>query len=148
MKSFKFLILSLLVFNKIVSQNIVIDNSNPTKESIIKKWNYFTINDTIQVKIITHVPAQAVCGTSAAASISIVENINGRRFRILNLCNVSKKYFDNQIIKIIPAKKPEFAVSLPFNYEFIDGYKFKYVPSESDINILDTTWIRIIREED
>ena len=101
-------------------------------------WEYFELESTIDVKIINHIPAPALCGTIAFASVTIVETKEGQKIRILDLCN-SSDYNENEIVKISPQKKPKFNVMLP--YRMIKNVKTKQNEySELDIKILKTAY--------
>jgi len=108
---------------------------------IQEKWQYFTFNDTLTAKVIQHYPTKILCGTVAVASMTIVELNNGEIIRVLDLCGQSAELRQNQIIKITPAKKPEFKVSLPFIFEKNDlTNKIESKSKEFDLYILKTTW--------
>lgn len=90
-------------------------NTIPKEESQIlsygeeKDWQYFELEKAIEVKIIDHSPSPALCGNLAFASVTIVETKEGERIRILDVCNTSA-YRENEIVKVLPAKKPDFNV--------------------------------------
>ena len=76
-----------------------------------ESWCYFDMKDTLHATIISHYPAEAFCGISATGSISIVK-IGSDNIRVLDLCNMNKIEVGT-VVKIYPAEKPPFAVSLP-----------------------------------
>lgn len=77
-----------------------------------ENWQYFELEKAIEVKIINHLPAPALCGNLAFASVTIAETKEGEKIRILDLCNTSN-YNENEIVKVWPEKKPEFSVLFP-----------------------------------
>ncbi len=109
--------------------------------SIQKDWKYFKLKDTIEVKIIQHNGALFLCGITASASMTIVEMEDGKLIRILDLCNLSDDYKANQMIKILPFKKPSFPVSLPFDFrKNSKNNKYESMTQRYDTSILETTW--------
>ena len=101
-------------------------------------WEYFELENEIEAKIIDHLPAPALCGNLAFASVTIVQSKDGEIIRILDLCNTSN-YNENEIVKILKAKKPEFNVMLP--YRMIKNPKTKqYEYFENDVKILKTAY--------
>jgi len=105
-------------------------------------WRYFDLKDILQATIISHYPAEAFCGASATGSISIVK-INNDTIRVLDLCNISKIEVGT-IVKIYPAEKPPFAVSLPTSTAtFIKNDTIYETPSQIDLKILKTYWGQI-----
>jgi len=131
-KPIQFIVLILFLYIKTYSQN----DSASSRE----KWNYFTLKDKKTVSIIDHIPATALCGTLAFASITIVKAENGEVFRVLDLCN-SKTYKINQSIKITPTRKPKFNVILPYKYiTNEDNSDLEY-----DKTILNTSWVIVTK---
>ena len=70
--------------------------------------------------------------------MSIVQTKDEQIFRILDLCNNSNLY-ENEIVKIIPTKKPEFSVLLP-SRTFINPQTEKVEQYEWDKKTLKTTY--------
>lgn len=112
-----------------------------TTSTIQKIWRYFKLTDTIEVKIINHIPAGFFCGSAASASMTIVEIENGDIIRVLDLCNLYDEFEVGQIIKVLPAKKPEFNVSLPFNFvKNIENSKTESVTKKYDTIVINTAY--------
>jgi hypothetical protein len=108
-----------------------------------KNWKYFNLQDTINIKVIDHIPAEAFCGLIATASITIGETDKKDTIRIINLCNMDI-YKKDKKIRFIPAKTPQFKVSLPFSKNF--NYKTQKLDATIfDLNILKTTYGYCIR---
>lgn len=106
------------------------------------EWKYFELKDTITVEIIKHLEAEAMCGTFAFGSISIVKNGNDT-IRIINLCNMTD-YKLGDTVKFIPATKPDFNVHLPYS-TILDPIEKKLKPSVFDLKIKKTTYGNAIR---
>ena len=103
-----------------------------------KNWEYFELENEIEVKIIDHIPAPALCGNFAFASVTIVKTKDGEIIRVLDLCNTSD-YNVNEIVKVLMAKRPEFNVMLP--HRMIKNTKTKqYEHFGNDVKILKTTY--------
>jgi len=114
----------------------VLNYRNSTQE----EWKFFTLKDTILVKVIYHARAQALCGTTSTASITIVKTQNNEIIRVLDLCNTSDKYKVNQIIKIAPSVVRAKEYSLPFEFVKNKGSgKIEAVPNY-DLKVTKTTW--------
>ena len=116
----------------------------PTKESQIttfssdKNWQYFELEKAIDVKIINHLPSPALCGNFAFASVTIVETEDGEKIRILDLCNTSN-YKESEMVKVWPAKKPEFSVMFP-NRMLKNSKTNKVEPFDIDLKVLKTAY--------
>ena len=119
--------------------------TSQTNEKIIisseNNWNYFELENDIEAKIIDHLPAPALCGDLAFASVTIIETKEKEKIRILDLCNNSN-YNKNQIVKVLTTKKPEFNVMVP--HRMFKNQKTKqYEYFESDLKILKTAFDKI-----
>ena len=114
-------------------------DSSMTDFGFRDKWQYFNLQDTISAKIINHLPSAAHCGTLAFASVTLAETEKGDTIRILDLCNINKNYLVNQIVKISPAEKPNFNVSLPYTMAK-NSISKKFEPISTDLKILKTTY--------
>jgi hypothetical protein len=103
-----------------------------------KNWQYFELEKAIEVKIINHLPAPALCGNLAFASVTIAETKEGEKIRILDLCNTSN-YKENEIVKVWPEKKPEFGVIFP-NRMLKNTKTKKNEPFKIDLEVLKTAY--------
>ncbi|MES2555513.1 MAG: hypothetical protein V4604_05140 [Bacteroidota bacterium] len=121
------------------------DLGEPHDFSYEKKWEYFQLEQMIAVKIIEHLPAFAMCGVLATASMTIAETEEGDTIRILNLCNTSKDYKPGQTINVSPADKPPFGVSLPFTYKQNPVTK-EFEHSGFDVTVVKTAWGNLLME--
>ncbi len=129
---------------KIYSQNY----SQEYSDSIQKKWKYFKLKQSEKVIVIEHIPIQILCGISAFASVTIVKNVKGRTFRVLNLCSL-KKFIPNEEVNISPEKAPSFNVNFPKKY-VLDSKSDNEIIQESNYKktILHTTWASIEKSKD
>lgn len=101
-------------------------------------WKYFDLQDTITIKIISHLPAGVFCGTAAFASVSLAETSIGDTIRIISLCNMAN-YAKDQVLVVKPGERPNFFVNLP--YTIIENPKTKKLePISTDLTILRTTY--------
>ena len=76
-------------------------------------WQYFDIEHSVTGMVISHEKPRSNCGYLISASITIVKIYFGDTIRVLELCNTEKTFLKGDIIKIEPAKKPEFDIDLP-----------------------------------
>ena len=140
-KNIVFLLLSFLFWSCKTSET----NENLLISSDLDaKWEYFELKKEIEVKIINHIPATAFCGSFAFASATIVETEIGEQIRIIDLCNMSN-YKENEMVKVVPDKKPEFSVMIPHRISKNPITK-QNEPSELDLKIVKTTYGRILRK--
>ena len=66
--------------------------------------------------------------------------IGSDTIRVLDLCNMNKIEVGT-VVKIYPAEKPPFAVSLPASTPtFIRNDTIFEMPSDTDLKILKTAW--------
>lgn len=110
----------------------------------IDKWDYFDLSDSVYLKVISHNLASVDCGTLATASLTIGTIENGDTIRVLELCNTKKDFRPNEIVKVIPANKPEFHVTHP--RVFIQSIQGQLKPDPFDIDVLKTTYGRLERK--
>lgn len=101
-------------------------------------WQYFNLEKAIDVKIINHLQSLTLCGNTAFASVTIVETKEGEKIRILDLCNTSN-YEENEIVKVLPAVKPQFNVLFP-NRTYKNPETNQIEPFELDLKVLKTTY--------
>lgn len=111
---------------------------------LLDKWQYFDLADTINLKIISHYLASSPCGTRATASMTIGTIENGDTIRVLELCNIKKNFNPNEIVKVIPARRPDFQVM--HTRVFTQTTQGQLKPDDFDINILKTTYGKIERK--
>ena len=114
---------------------------NESFSSYDKNWEFFELDETIEVRILMHLPSSGLCGTLAFASVSIVQTKDEKTFRILDLCNTTE-ISKNKIVKIVPTKKPKFSVMLP-SRTFINPKTGKIEQYELDKKTLKTTYVHI-----
>ncbi|QXP79015.1 MULTISPECIES: hypothetical protein [Winogradskyella] len=117
---------------------------NESFSSYNENWEFFELDEPIEVRILLHLPSSGLCGHLAFASVSIVQTKDEKTFRILDLCN-TKDIPENKIVKIIPSKKPEFSVLLP-SRTFINPKTGKVEAFELDKKTLKTTYGNIETE--
>lgn len=104
-------------------------------------WQFFNLENTIEVKVVDHIKNDILCGTGAVASVTFVIDEKGKTFRVLDLCNLSD-YKKGEFIKLIPTEKPDFIVSLPYRV-FLNPKTNKRERFELDKNTLNTTYAHI-----
>ena len=114
---------------------------NESFSSYNENWEFFDLDEPIEVRILLHLPSSGLCGNLAFASVSIVQTKDERIFRILDLCN-NKNIPENEIVKIIPTKKPVFSVLLP-SRTFINPKTGKAEQYDLDKETLKTTYVHI-----
>lgn len=110
----------------------------PYNFSYQDNWKYFTLEDTITINVVEHLPAEAFCGNMAFASLTIAITERKDTIRIINLCNMDT-YNQNDIVQFIPADKPEFFVNLPYS-TIHNSETNELQPGFYDLNILETTY--------
>ena len=110
------------------------------------KWEYYEIRDTIAARVIEHYPAMTLCGVVMVASMSIVVTETGDTIRVIDICNLS--FFNpGQAVRIAPAEKMESWCCTPFTLKQNEKTK-EFEPVHSDVNILKTTWGRVVAISD
>lgn len=122
------------------STNYLINEFKPFS-SYDPSWQFFNLENTIEVKVVDHIKNDAFCGTGAVASVTFVIDEQGEIFRVLDLCNLSD-YKKGEFIKLIPSEKPDFHVSLPYRV-FLNPKTNKRERFELDKNTLNTTYAHI-----
>ena len=127
-----------------ISQNDLKGQTTKTFSSHNERWQFFELDEPIEVRILMHSPSSGLCGVLAFASVSIVQTRDDRIFRILDLCN-TKDFPENKVVKIVPSKKPEFSVLLP-SRTFFNSKTGKVEQFELDKKILKTTYVHIESE--
>lgn len=110
---------------------------NP-EDDFESKWIYFDLQETIKIKIIHHITASVDCGTLATASITIGTTQSGDTIRVLELCNTKKDFKKDDIVIVIPAKKPNFQVI--HTRVFVQGTQGQLKPDPYDTQVLKTTY--------
>jgi hypothetical protein len=103
-----------------------------------ENWQYFELEKAIEIKIINHLPAPTLCGNFAFASVTIAETKEGEKIRILDLCNTFN-YAENEMVKVWPAKKPEFNVMFP-NRMLKNLQPKQNEPFKIDLEVLKTAY--------
>lgn len=138
MNPIKITLFLLIVLVNYGCKTIPIEENQITTFSSDENWQYFELEKVVEVKIINHLPAPALCGNLAFASVTIVETKEGEKIRILDLCN-SSNYKENEIVKVWPEKKPEFGVIFP-NRMFKNHKTKKNEPFKIDLEVLKTAY--------
>lgn len=108
------------------------------KNDFIGKWIYFDLKETIKLNVIQHITASAECGILATASITIGTTQTGDTIRVLELCNTKKAFKKDDLVIVIPAKKPEFQVT--HTRVFLQGTQGPLRPDPFDTQVLKTTY--------
>ena len=138
-----FLLFLLLItanaFSQDTFETIKRSDLEPSIFNIQNKWEYFQLEDTITVTIIQHSPAPTYCGIVATASMTIASTEKGDTIRVIDLCNTSKEYTEGQTLKVVPADKPPFGVSLSFSYTQNAETK-EFERSEFNLTVVRTTF--------
>jgi hypothetical protein len=109
----------------------------PTND-FMSKWTFFNLKDTIKFKIIYHIRASVDCGTLASASITIGITQTRDTIRVLELCNTKKDFKKDDLVIVVPAKKPDFQVT--HTRVFIQGTQGPLKPDIYDTQVLRTTY--------
>ena len=109
-----------------------------------KNWKFFKLDETIEVRILNHLPSSGLCGNLAFASVSIVQTKDEQIFRILDLCN-NENISENEFVKIVPTTKPEFSVLLP-SRTFLNPKTGNVEQFDLDKKTLNTTYGNIETE--
>ena len=107
-----------------------------------QNWQYFKSEDTLTLEVINHLKAEVLCGTVASASITIGK-LKKDTIRVINLCNM-EDYKIGDVVKFIPADRPNFSVSLPYSTIYNPTEK-ELNPSFFDLNVKKTTYGYAIR---
>lgn len=72
------------------------------------------MTDSFEMRIIDYIPGFP-CGTFASASNCKGLIIGGDTIRVLTLCNTDTTFKSDQIVKVIPERKPSFNVGVGIN---------------------------------
>ncbi|AXG73794.1 hypothetical protein DVK85_05905 [Flavobacterium arcticum] len=101
-------------------QNVSSNESNKTTEPIAddyeSNWVYFDLQESTELKIISHQLAGVGCGTIATASVTIGVTKKNDTIRVFELCNTKKDFPVNGNVIIEPATRPSFTVMYPKIY--------------------------------
>lgn len=92
----------------VLNQSLFKDPHHP---DLTKDWKYFTLSDTLSLKIIDHYPA-IPCGVFQSASVTIGQTELRDTIRVLDYCNSNRNYFPGQFVKVLPAKTPTHYVPI------------------------------------
>ena len=144
MKIFLKVLFLFILFFLVYNCRTVNKNATTFDFSYRDKWQIITFDDTIKLKVIEHQNAGVHCGTLATASITI-GTFKNDTIRVLNLCNL-ENYSKNEIVKFIPANKPDFSVVLPYSTTYNPENK-KIIPGFYEKNILKTTYGYAVRNQ-
>lgn len=111
---------------------------DPSKD-FMSSWIYFNLTDTIELKIIHHIPATMDCNDDIKTfSITIGTIQSGDTIRVLELCNRAKNFNFGYKVYIIPDDQPKEYYTHPG--VFVQGYQGQLRPSYYDTKILKTTY--------
>lgn len=134
-----------LIFIYVLSScKTVTNHTNLQTESFSSydsSWQFFNLENKIEVKVVDHIKNDALCGIGAFASVTFVIDEKGEIFRVLDLCNLSD-YKKDELIRLNPTDKPDFHVSLPYKV-FLNPQTNKRERFELDKNTLNTTYAHI-----
>ncbi len=84
----------------------------PKEVSCQNNWTCAKLDTSFTGTILFHETARAFCGVVATASVSIILKGNGDTIRVLELCNLTKKFKKGTIVTITPDIVPPFGVGL------------------------------------
>lgn len=115
------------------------ESADGYSNNIETNWVYFVLKDTLIAKVIEHNPASVDCGILATSSITVVVTNIRNTIRIIDLCNTSDNYKKDQIVKVLPATKPNFSVLKPYNWK-LNPQTNKFELFGYDLSVLKTTW--------
>jgi len=77
-----------------------------------KKWIYKKLSKQITGTIIYHKTVSVHCGIFSTAAVGIILTQQGDTLRVLELCNLDKKFAVGSIIKVEPADIPGFRIDI------------------------------------
>ena len=110
-----------------------------SSKDFMSRWIYFNLPDTIDLKIIHHMPATMDCsGEIKTFSITIGTIQSHDTIRVLELCNSTNNFILGDVVSLIPAKKPDDIYTHPG--VFVQGYAGQLKPDYYDAKILRTTF--------
>lgn len=116
---YKFVLL--IILGSFYNSCTVSNNITNTTE-LVESYSYIEIIDSFEMKIITYIPCQKAIrwgNPCVAQYIGIIQNAD--TIRVLSLSNSTDTMFkENDIVKVIPKKKPDYNVSLSICVEQID----------------------------
>lgn len=136
-------IIVLIIFGFLISSCKYKSETVPKFDlSYQENWQYFKAQDTLTLEVINHLKAEAFCGGTAFASITIGK-FKKDTIRVINLCNM-EDYKMGDIVMFIPADRPTYYVSLPYSTIY-NTTENKLNPSFFDLKIKKTTYGYAIR---
>ena len=101
-------ILLLSSFNKTRNNKLAFANTDCEAN-----WNYFSLTDTLKGRVLFHAKPPFTCGILTTASLTVIKTDKKDTIRVLWLCNNNVDFKKSDIVKIYPAKKPDFGVLFP-----------------------------------
>ena len=130
---------------KIQADTLYIKKFFDPKKDFMNKWVYFNLTDNIELKVIHHIPATMKCeGAILTYSITIGTINSGDTIRILELCNRTKDFNEDEIVYVMPTKIPSENYTNP--RVFVQGYQGQLKPQQFDTMVLKTTYGIIYRK--
>ncbi len=143
MKRLLFIVSILMIAKSSVGQ-VTVNDSDKSKTiihdfSYKKKWEYFTLDDTISGTIIEYNRARMECGVLATAAMTILKTENQDTIRVISLCYTTDKFKAGQNVRVKPFSEPSFGVTLPFTMVWNEKTEL-YEPTFYDLNVFKTTY--------
>ncbi|RSK42279.1 hypothetical protein [Hymenobacter perfusus] len=84
------------------------------RENCQGNWQYFVSPDNVKGRVIFHQNTNELCGVVPTASVTLVRTIEDDTIKVLELCNLSKKFASGELVMISPEVISESAnVSVP-----------------------------------
>ncbi|WP_156126275.1 hypothetical protein [Hymenobacter sp. DG25B] len=71
-------------------------------DSCQAKWQYVVSSKKIKGRVIFHKNTDELCGLLPTASVTLVKTNEGDTIRVLELCNLSKKFANGEFVLIQP----------------------------------------------
>jgi len=108
MKAIRFLLILMLstyTFNS-MSQKLDTSKLVDFEAGCEHNWQYFNLDQKITGKLIAYKPDLVFCGTVITASSAIIVTPVNDTIRILNICDVGRKFIKSDLVEVIPADKP------------------------------------------
>ncbi|WP_157530600.1 hypothetical protein [Hymenobacter norwichensis] len=69
------------------------------------KWQYPVSRDDIKGKVVFHKTTNELCGLVPTASVTLVKTTENDTIRVLELCNIDKKFTSGELVVIHPSTK-------------------------------------------
>ena len=88
----------------------LIANSNKCRD----KWQFKTLQEKLEGKVLYHSVAPWPCGNMATAGIVIIKTAANKIYRIIEMCNTDSLYKVSENIVVTSTSKPTFSFSITF----------------------------------